>query len=84
MRSYVRHNALCRVGTEFDAKSRKIRRVAQPEADDDATNKLYVEERVKILRDQIVERLTAFEKDVHSLRTAISDVESKTEDKKAV
>jgi len=34
---------LCRAGTEFDAEVRKIRCVAQPEGDDDTTNKLYME-----------------------------------------
>jgi len=48
----VRDNALCRAGTEFDAETRKIRRVAQPESDDDAADKLYVEQSVKILRDR--------------------------------
>ena len=44
MRNYVRDNALCRVATDYDAKSRKIRHVAQPEVDTDAANKLYVEQ----------------------------------------
>jgi len=65
LRNYVRDNALCRAGAEFDAETRKICRVAQPESDDDAANKLYVEQSVKILRDrqeEIYERLIAFEK----------------------
>jgi len=70
----VRDNALCRAGTEFDAETRKIRRVAQPEGDDDAANKLYVEQSVKILRDrqeEIYERLIAFEKD---MQTAVNEL----------
>jgi len=51
LRNYLRDNALCRTGTEFDAETRKICRVAQPESDDDAANKLYVEQSAKILRD---------------------------------
>jgi len=65
----VRDNALCRAGTEFDAEARKIRRVAQPEGDDDAANKLYVKRNVKILRDrqgEIYERLIAFEKNMQT------------------
>ncbi|EFN60884.1 hypothetical protein EAG_09271 [Camponotus floridanus] len=50
--SYLRQNALCRVATDYDARSRKIRRIAQPEADTDAVNKLYGEERVKRLKNQ--------------------------------
>ena len=65
MRNFVRDNALCRTVTDFDARSRKIRRVAQPEADDDVVNKLYVDQCVKTLRNQQKEsdeKLTAFEK----------------------
>jgi len=77
LRNYVRDNALCRAGTEFDAETRKIRRVAQPEDDDDAANKLYVEQSVKILRDrqgEIYERLIAFEKDMQTLQTAVNEL----------
>jgi len=77
LRKYVRDNALCRAGTEFDAQTRKIRRVAQPEGDDDAANKLYVEQSVKILRDrqgEIYEKLIAFEKDMQTLQTAINEL----------
>jgi len=49
VRNYVHDNALCRADTEFDAETRNIRRVAQPEGD--AANKLYVEQ-IKILRDR--------------------------------
>ena len=69
MRHYVRNNALCRVATDYDAKSHKIRRVAQPEADTDAVNKLYVEQCLKTLKNQQKEsdeKLTAFEKDVRA------------------
>jgi predicted RNase H-like nuclease (RuvC/YqgF family) len=75
--SYVHQNALCRVATDYDARSRKIRRVAQPEADTDAVNKLYLEECIKMLRHQqkeLDERLTALEKDVRALQTAINEL----------
>jgi len=75
LRNNVRDNALCRAGTEFDAETRKIRRVAQPESDDDAANKLYVEQSVKILRNrqrEIHERLIAFEKDMQTLQTVVN------------
>jgi len=77
----VRDNTLCRAGTEFDAKARKICRVAQPECDDDAVNKLYVEQSVQILRDrqgEIYERLIAFEKDMQTLQTAINELRHAT------
>jgi len=68
---------LCRAGTEFNAETRKIHCVAQPESDDDATNKLNVEQSVKILRDrqgEIYERLIAFEKDMQTLQTTINEL----------
>jgi len=48
----MRDNALCMGATDFDAKSRKIRRVALPVDDDDAANKRYVLQSVKILKDR--------------------------------
>ena len=47
LRNYMRDNALCVVGADFDAKSRKIRRVAQPVADTHAVNKLNVQNSVQ-------------------------------------
>lgn len=55
MRNFVRDNSLCRIDADFDAKKCKIRRVAQPEADDDVVNKLYMEQSVKDLRDQLAQ-----------------------------
>jgi len=75
--SYLRQNTLCRVATYYDARSRKIRHVAQPEADTDAVNKLYVEQCVKTLKNQQKEsdeKLTAFERDVRALQTAINEL----------
>jgi len=69
LKNYVRDNALYRADTEFDAETRKIRHVVQLEGDDDAANKLYVKQSVKILRDRqgkIYERLIAFEKDMQT------------------
>ena len=77
LRNYVRDNALCVVATDFDAKSRKIRRVAQPEADTDVVNKLYVDQCVKTLRNQQKEsdeKLTALEKDVRALQTVVNEL----------
>ena len=77
VRNYVRDNALCMVAANFDAKSRKIRRVAQPEADDDAVNKLYVDQCFKMSSNQqkaLDEKLTAFEKDLQALRIAIHEL----------
>ena len=49
-RNYVRENSLCvdTTGEVFDAKSRKIRRLASPETDGDAVNKLHLDRRFKI------------------------------------
>jgi len=66
---------LCIV-TDFNARLCKIRHLAQPEADTDAVNKLYVEQRVKTLMNQQKEsdeRLTAFEKDERALQTVINE-----------
>lgn len=52
LRNYVRDNALCMVAADFDAKSRKIRRVAPPVDDGDVANKRYVEQNVQILKDR--------------------------------
>jgi len=71
LRNYVRDNALCRAGTEFDAETRKIHRVAQPEGDDDAANKLYVEQSVKILRD----RQDEIEKNMQILKNGQDEIE---------
>ncbi|XP_070171332.1 tropomyosin-like [Polyergus mexicanus] len=44
LRNYVRNNALCLSSSiEYDARKRKIKRLAQPEEDADATSKSYVE-----------------------------------------
>jgi len=72
----MRNNALCRVATDYDAKSRKIRHLAQPEAD--AANKLYVEQYFKMVKNQqreSDEKLTAFEKDVQALQTRINELQ---------
>jgi len=48
----VRDNALCMGAADFDAKLRKIRRVALPVDDDDVANERYVLQSVKILKDR--------------------------------
>lgn len=71
-KSYVRENALCRVATGYDARSRKIRRVAQPEADTDAVNKLYVDTCVKTLMDrqnESDEKRMLLEKEVRAIQS---------------
>jgi len=50
LRNFVRDNALYMGAADFDAKSRKIKRVALPVDDDD--NKRYVLQSVKILKDR--------------------------------
>ena len=67
VRNYVRDNALCMVTTDFDAKSRKIRRVAQPVDDSDAANKRYVQQTVKILKD----RQNEIERKIETLQSRV-------------
>lgn len=67
VRNYVRDNALCMVATDFDAKSRKIRRVSQPVDDSDAANKRYVQQTVKILKD----RLDEIERKIETLQSRV-------------
>ena len=78
VRNYVRENALCRVATDFDARLHKIRRLALPETDTDAANKLFVEQHVETLTNhqkETDERQTLCEKDVQALRTAINELQ---------
>lgn len=78
VRNYVRENALCRSTTNFDAKSWKIHRVAQPEADTDAVNKRYVEQSIKIAKKQQQEefdkRMFELGKDIETLEIAITEL----------
>jgi len=46
----VYENALCRVATDFDARSCKIRRVALPVDDDDVVNNRFVQQNMQILK----------------------------------
>jgi len=43
---------LCVIATDFDARSRKIRRIVLPVDDGDAANKHYVLQSVQILKDR--------------------------------
>jgi len=61
----VYENALCRVATDFDARSCKIRRVALPVDDDDVVNKRFVQQNIQILKD----RQDEIEKNITSLQT---------------
>jgi len=64
MRNYVYENVLCRVATDFDARSCKIRRVAQPADDDDVVNKRFVQQNMQILKngqDEIVKNITSLQ-----------------------
>lgn len=77
VRNYVRDNALCLIASDFDAKSRKICRVATPEADSDAANKRYVEQCIKNLKDlqdDFEKRLAMFERHIYALRVNINEV----------
>ena len=52
LRGYVRDNALCLNQSDYDARERKIRRVAAPETDTDAANKSYVEVALRNAREE--------------------------------
>ena len=55
--NYVRENSLCVDGEVFDAKSRIIRRLASPEIDSDAVNKLHLDHRFKTISDDMDNRI---------------------------
>ena len=55
LRNYVRDNALYIVAANFDAKSRKVWRVALSMDDADVTNKRYVQQSVQDLKDRLNE-----------------------------
>jgi len=64
MRNYVYENALCRVATDFDATSCKIRRVALLVDDDDVVNKRFVQQNIQILKngqDEIEKNITSLQ-----------------------
>lgn len=80
LRTYVHDKALCRSSADFDAKSRKIRRVGQPEVDSDVASKRYVDDGVKKLKnqqDEVEKKLIAFEKDVQALWNVMSELQYK-------
>jgi len=52
MRNYMYENTLCRVATDFDARSSKIRRIALPVDDDDVVNKRFVQQNMQIFKDR--------------------------------
>lgn len=77
LRNYVRDNALCRTASGFDARSRKIHRVAQPEADNDAVNKVYVDTSIKQLKDQqeeIEKKIITLTTSIQALRLMLDDI----------
>lgn len=76
LRNYVRVNALCLGSSvDYDARERKIRRLASPEEDTDATSKSYVELALRAAREdeigyrESVERITSqLRKDTNEVR----------------
>jgi hypothetical protein len=81
VRNFVRDNALCVDATDFDAKSRKIRRLALPVDDSDAANKGYVQQSVhdlKIRLDDIEIRMASFQKNVQIALNEIEEMIRKT------
>lgn len=54
LQNYMRNNALCVSSTvDFDARERKIRRLAPSEEDTDATSKSYVNLALHVAKDEI-------------------------------
>ena len=51
-KNYVREHCLCKDGEVFNAKSRVIRHLADPEADTDAVNKLHLDHHLKLMSDR--------------------------------
>lgn len=86
LRNYVRDNALCVVATDFDARSRKIRRVTLPVDDDDVANKRYVQQSLQILKDRQEEfekKMVEFQNNMqvalHELETMIGQITPSTD-----
>lgn len=78
VRNYVRDNALCRTTIDFDARLRKIRRLAPPEADTDAVTKQYVEQCVETLKnmhEEIEKRLVVHEKEIRALQNTVNELQ---------
>lgn len=82
LRNYVRDNALCSNADIYDAKERKIRRLATPENDSDATNKNYVESALRVLRDETIKLREQTEKSVTNVEKTISEYEKRLMDVK--
>src|SRR5436190_1414426 len=85
IRSYVRDNALCLNQLGYDARERKIRRVASPEIDTDTTNKRYVvtslrdvREENRAFRDDTTNAITQLKSDLQSDVTNRVDFVTKT------
>ncbi|KAL6416466.1 hypothetical protein ACFW04_013448 [Cataglyphis niger] len=69
LRNYVRDNALCASSAdEYDAKERKIRRLASPKEDTDATSKSYVDLALRAARKDEIEHRENAEKIASQLR----------------
>ena len=68
LRSYVRNNTLTLYQDYYNAKKQKIRHLALPEIDTDATNKSYLDSALRDLRDEIETRtLSIIRADVEGL-----------------
>jgi len=74
LRNYVRDNALCQTTTGFDARSRKIQRVAQP--DTDAVNKRYVDKLLRDRQGEIEQKIIALETHAQALRIMIDEIKN--------
>jgi len=67
---------LCQTTTGFDARSRKIQRVAQPETDTDADNKRYVDKLLRARQGGIEQKMIALETNVQALRIMMDEIKN--------
>lgn len=75
LRSYVRNNTLSLNLDYYNAKKQKIRNLAPPEIDTDATNKSYIDSALWELRDEIVTRtLSTMWADVEGLMENVTSL----------
>jgi len=82
LQNYVHDNVLCSNADIYDARERKIRRLATSEIDSDATNKNYVESALRILREETSKLREQTERSVVNVEKALKECENRFDDKR--